>query len=323
MDNSHILWAINTLNENGYQIHMATPDIIQNTPYSEVSRFNTSRGFIFLKKVPPSLSLESTVITILSKEFHAHVPQLIAENNELHCFLMQDAGIQLHNYFKENFQADILIKFMHDYTTLQINTSDKLELFFNMGVPDWRLEKLPKLYQDLISQKLLLMDDGLSEDELIILNKLTPKLTSICEKLSQYKIKETFGHADFHDKNILIDTATHRTTLIDLGEVVITHPFYSFQNCLYRAKENFSLSDSQYHELQVACFKPWLALDTKAHLFEILALIQQCWPIHSVLGEFRLMNSVDQTAFQELRRQGRLARNFRHWINLSNVLPSS
>ena len=80
------------------------------------------------------------------------------------------------------------------------------------------------------------MNDGLSEDEFIILNKLKPKLISICEKLSKYKIKETFGHADFHDKNILIDTANQRTTLIDLGEVVITHPFFSFRNCLYMVK---------------------------------------------------------------------------------------
>jgi aminoglycoside phosphotransferase (APT) family kinase protein len=58
-------------------------------------------------------------------------------------------------------------------------------------------------------------------------------------------IKETFGHADFHDKNILINTHTNQTTLIDLGEVVITHPLFSFHNCLHRAKENFSLSNSQ------------------------------------------------------------------------------
>ena len=204
---------------------------------------------------------------------------------------------------------------MQDYTTLQIMTLERVRLFLDMGVPDWRLDKLPTLYQDLIAHETLLIDDGLSKDELIKLKKLVPKLISICEKLSHYKIKETFGHADFHDKNILININTNQTTLIDLGEVVITHPFFSFLNCLHRAKENFSLSDVQYQQLQLACFKPWLALDTQEHLFEILAIIQQCWSIHSVLGEFRLMNSVDQSAFQELRRQGRLARNLRHWIN--------
>ncbi len=314
MDDAQINWAITNLNNSGYQLDNALPESIQNTPWSSVYRFNTNQGFIFLKKVPPALSVEAKIIHILRKEFHGNVPHIIAENHELHCFLMHDAGIRLHDYFQDNFQADILIQVMQDYTTLQIMTMDKVGLFLDLGVPDWRLDKLPTLYQDLIAHDTLLIDDGLSKIELIKLKRLEAKLISICEKLSHYKIKETFGHADFHDKNILIDINTKQTTLIDLGEVVITHPFFSLHNCLHRAKENFSLSNSQYQQLQLACFKPWLALDTQEHLFEIIAIIQQCWSVHGVLGEFRLMTSVDQAAFQALRRQGRLANNLRYWI---------
>jgi Phosphotransferase enzyme family len=317
MDNFQINWAIKILTNNGYQLHTAIPEVIQNTPWSSVYRFKMNQGFVFLKIVPPALSLEPKIINILHTEFHANVPQIIAANHELYCFLMQDAGIKLHYYFKENFESDILTQAMQDYARLQIMTVDKVDLFLNMGVPDWRLAKLPKLYQDLIAHEKLLLEDGLSQDELVKLKNLEPKLVSICEKLSRYKIKETFGHADFHDKNILINTPTKQTTLIDLGEVVITHPFFSFHNCLHRAKENFTLSDSQYQQLNLTCFKPWLALETQAHLLEILALIQQCWSIHAVLGELRLMNSVDPAAFQELHRQGRLAKNLRHWINQS------
>lgn len=315
MDKAHILWAINVLNDHRYHTNTSTPELVQNTPWSEVYRFKTKQGFVFLKKTPQALAIEPKVIDFLHKEFHANVPKIIATNFEHHCFLMQNAGIQLHEYFKENFQADVLIQAIQNYSTLQINTSDKIEPFLNMGVPDWRLEKLPELYQDLISHEDLLLDDGLSKDELIKLKDLESTLVSICDRLSSYPIKETFGHADFHDKNILIDIHTSKTTLIDLGEVVITHPFFSFHNCLYRAKENFSLSDTQYQQLQLACLKPWLRLDTQEHLFEILKIIQACWPIHSVLGEFRLINSVDRTAFEKLRRQGRLAKTLRHWIN--------
>ncbi len=315
MNNAHILWAINALNDHKYHIHTPIPELIQNTPWSEIYRFKTNQGFVFLKKTPPGLAIEPKIIGFLHKELQANVPAVIAANLEQHCFLMQDAGIQLHEYFKENFQADILIQAMHNYSTLQIMTPSRVGLFLDMGVPDWRLEKLPKLYQDLISHETLLLDDGLNKNELMRLKNLESKLLSICDQLSSYLIKETFGHADFHDKNILINTKTSQITLIDLGEVVITHPFFSFHNCLHRAKENFSLSNAQYQQLRLACFKPWLALDTEEHLFEILEIMQQCWPIHSVLGEFRLMNSVDHAAFQQLRRQGRLAKSLRYWIN--------
>ena len=48
----------------------------------EVYRFKTNQGFVFLKKVPPALSLEPKIINILCKEFHANVPQIIARNQD-------------------------------------------------------------------------------------------------------------------------------------------------------------------------------------------------------------------------------------------------
>ena len=81
------------------------------------------------------------------------------------------------------------------------------------------------------------------------------------------------------------------------------------------AKENFALPDDQYRQLQEACFKNWLKFESSARLFEILSIIEQCWSIHSVLGEYRLMQSVDQISFQKLKREGRLTRNFRHWLS--------
>jgi hypothetical protein len=159
MDNSHLFWAINVLNNQGYQIDNTFPTIIQETPWSTVYRFKTKQGFIFLKKIPDALSIEPRIINILYS------------------------------------------------------------------------------------------------------------------------------------------------------------PIFSFLNCLHRAKENFSLSESEYQQLIIDCLNPWLAIETQEHLFEILILVQQCWSIHSVLSELRLIKSVDEAAFQKLRRQGRLSTNLRYWID--------
>ena len=308
-----IRWARHILEKNGHSLHKLPPECIQDTPWSTVYCFETEHGTFFLKIVPPALTLEAKIIAILQQEFNAPVPELIADNQELHCFLMMDAGIRLYDYFTKAFQADYLIQAVQDYSTLQIATSQKIEKFLEKGVPDWQLEKLPILYQALISQEKLLSEDGLNQDELNKLKQLAPKFTTICEKLSRYKIQDAFGHADFHDKNILIDTKTGKTTLIDLGEVVITHPFFSLLNCLHRTKENFSLSNEQYEQLQIHSLKPWFVLETQENVFAILALIQQCWSIHAVLGELRLLNSVAN--FEILHRQGRLANKLRVWIN--------
>jgi aminoglycoside/choline kinase family phosphotransferase len=318
----HIQWANRILNELGYRLENTIPETILQTAWSEVCRFQTNLGFVYLKKVPAALALEAEVIQLLEKQFQAHVPHILAAAPEYHCFLMQDAGTPLHEVFKEGFQADLLIDTMDHYTTLQLKAADHIEHFLKLGTPDWRLQQLPILYHQLLRDKTLLLADGLTEKELSQLQHLDTKLVSICEQLAQYNLPDTFGHADFHDKNILVNRNTHQTTLIDLGEVVITHPFFSFVNCLYRSTEHLNLSNSQYRQLQEACFQNWLCLESSTHLFEIITLIEHSWPIHAVLGEYRLIKSVDPMISLQLSRQGRFAGKLRAWIELATTSSS-
>jgi len=314
MHRPYLKWANQELISKGFHVIDPNPETIQKNPWAEVSRFRTNQGFIILKTTPGALFLETKIIDLLDKNFDASVPQIIAKNTEQNCFLMRDAGMRLFDYFKNHFQSDILIKIVKTYSILQIKTQNKINLFLDLGVPDWGLEKLPMLYQNLIMQEKLLLDDGLSKEELFTLKQLKSKLIDICGKLSQYKIINAFGNADFHDKNILIHPDSLKYTFIDLGEVVITHPFFSFHNCLYRSKLNFSLSDSQYQQIIYSCLDPWRALETQEHLSEILALIETCWPIHAVLGEWRLMNSVNHEEYIKLNRKGRFATRLQDWI---------
>ncbi|CZL28582.1 aminoglycoside phosphotransferase family protein [Legionella pneumophila] len=314
MKSPHIEWALSTLNDLGYHLETTKPEIILDTAWSQVCRFHSKLGLIYLKKVPSVLSLEADVIKLLQEQFNAPVPHILAHNQELHCFLMQDAGIPLHNVYKQGFRPDILIDTMHHYTRLQLNSADKINLFLDLGVPDWRLDKLPSLYNQLMTEEELLIGDGLTQNELEQLKSLDAKLQILCEQLAELKVPDTFGHADFHDKNILVNPNTHQTTLIDLGEVVITHPFFSFVNCLYRSTEYLKLPDIQYKQLQEDCFKNWLAIESSAHLFEIIAIINQCWTIHAVLGEYRLIKSIAPTSAGSLCRQGRFSSKLRVWI---------
>lgn len=315
MDRTAIQWAISNLIAKDYQVQSDNPDIIQSNPWSVVYRFKTNKGHVYLKQVPPLLSLEPKVIKVLHDELYADVPTVIADSDQYDCFLMEDAGIQLHDYFKNEFNDDIFIRMIHSYELLQINSSNKIQRFFDLGVPDWRVQKLPNLYQHLISQESLLLEDGLTTDDLLKLNQLHDNFIDLCEQISRYRINDTFGHADFHDKNILIHPDTRKNTFIDLGEVVITHPFFSLHNCLYRAKENFNLSTDQHQRLTYACLYPWLEFQSMEHLNEIMSIISKCWSIHSALGEYRLMQSVNHSDSQVLRRKGRLANNLKFWLN--------
>ncbi len=314
MSNAAVRWALQTLNTKNYKCTTDMPVVIQDNQWSVVFRISTDKGYVFLKVVPQKLFLETEVIELLHNKYHANVPAVIATSEEHLCFLMVDAGIQLYHHFKHKFMPDVLVEALDAYTALQINSTDSIQKLIDLGVPDWRTQKLPSLYQHLILQEELLLGDGMTRQEIFKLNQLAPKLSELCHELSSFKIIDTFGHADFHDKNILINPTTGVITIIDLGEVVITHPFFSFHNCLHKAMENFNLTRRQHQELLYRCLIPWTEYESLDNLLNAISLISKCWSIHSVLGEYRLIYSLSEVDRNSLKRQGRLANNLRHWL---------
>ncbi|HVV67924.1 MAG TPA: phosphotransferase [Gammaproteobacteria bacterium] len=310
-----IKWALNTLQDLGYSICNTTPKTILKTPWSCVYCFDTDQGQCYLKQVPPSLYFEVRIINALREIFKASVPALIAINSEQHCFLMQDAGIQLREFFKSGvFNPDILVKAVHTYIAIQRASHDHLPFFLSIGVTDWRLTQIPNYYQELIHQEELLTADGLTKVEISQLSQLNTKLIALCEQLSAYPIPPTFSHSDFNDKNMLIHPQTKQITLVDLGEVEVTHPFFSLQNLLHHIKENYPLKDEAYQSLEQEILQPWLDLVSQEQLSKIMFLIQQCWSIHRALTVYRLLTSIDSNSSLQLLGQGKLAKNLKIWL---------
>lgn len=317
MHSTSIIWALNTLQRLGYVIQNPSPEVILQTPWSHVYRFDTDQGYYYLKQVPPGLSLEPQVIHLLRESCGASVPVLIAENPQEHCFLMQDAGITLREFFKQGFDAKLLITALHDYIEVQRKSTSYLNRLLDLDASDWRVAKIPECYVMLIQQESLLIANGLTKIELRQLSQLTPKLIEFCEQLSQYPIPDTFSHNDFHDNNLLIDLKTHKITMVDLGEVAITHPFFSLANMLQRIKENCALQEDIYQHLQQQALQSWLDYTSHKELMAAMSIIQQCWPIHRVLTEYRLHTSIETTAAKKLLEQGKFAKNLRIWLTQS------
>ena len=311
-----IQWACNYLTSHGYELKTKVIEIVQDTPWSCVIRFATSEGLIYLKKTPEQLALEATIIQTLRDQFHASVPAVIAYNAELNCFLMKDSGKSLRSVLKKNFDEALLCKAIDQFTSLQIGVSDHIAVFFDLGVPDWRLDKFPELYQQLLSQKDVLMADGLSETELGELEKLTPTVAALCKKLSGYSIKPTLVQPDFNDNNTLIDSVSQKITIIDLGEISISHPFFSLLNCLYVIKKHHALTDEDVRYLQIrdACLKNYMNFESKKRLLEALEVALLLFPIYGVFAGYRMVFACEQSKFtgpfQRHARPGLLLREF-------------
>ena len=306
-------WAKEILTGQGYSLQGDCVEVAA-TPWSSVHRILSDKGSVYLKQTPPALFLESKITPILHAQFPENTPHIIAANKDLHCFLMKDAGQPLREYFKAGFQSELLGCALQKYTEIQSAFAVQVNQFLDLGVPDWRLNKLPALYRQLLNEKDLLIADGLTQSELNKLHELLPKLTSLCEQLASYKIPETLDHCDLHTNNILIETQTKKLTIIDCGEIVITHPFFSLIHCLHDAAYRYILQKTDHAVLEKACFKNWLPFKSKSNLLKAWAIAQKIWPIYSALGEYRLMTSCPPEVFKLLNRKGCLVRGLKAFI---------
>ncbi|MCL9684411.1 aminoglycoside phosphotransferase family protein [Legionella maioricensis] len=311
-----IQWGCEYLLSHGYTLKSSLPEEVQNTPWSYVVRFATSAGYIYLKHTPELLALEAIITLILHEQFHASVPEVIAHNAELNCFLMKDAGRPLRAILKKQFDAALLCKAIEQFTAIQLTVVDHVTLFLDIGVPDWRLDKLPVLYKQLLAQKDTLMADGLSEIEISQLEMLFPKVSNLCEKLSDYSIKQTIVQCDFHDNNILIDDVLQNVTMIDLGEVVISHPFFSLVGCLRQAKFHHALTDEDdaYLRLMDACLKNYMVFNSKRDLLEAFSTARILWIVYEALAQYRLRVACDNARFMSFQRNGRLSGSLKEFM---------
>src|SRR5579872_1733284 len=287
-----IEWAEEYLLSNGFTL-TGQPEHVRTTPWSSVTRFATSTGYIYLKHTPEMLALEAGIIQILHNQFHASVPDVIAHNAELNCFLMKDAGRSLREILKKKFDVVFLCKAIDQFTSLQLAVADHINLFLDIGVPDWRLDKLPDLYEQLLLKKDILIADGLSEIEISKLTMQIPIISKLCKKLSAYAIKQTIVQPDFHDNNLLINNKSQNVTIIDLGEVVISHPFFSLINCLQQVKKHHGVKDEDEAYLQImeACLKNYMNIESKKHLMDAFAIARTLLLVYGVLATDRLMSA--------------------------------
>ncbi len=310
-----IEWGSRYLSSHGYILKSSLPEIIQETPWSYVIRFETSDGYIYLKQTPKMIALEAIIIQVLRDQFNASVPTIIAKNAELNCFLMKDAGKPLRSILKQKFDELLLFKAIDQFTSLQIATGDYVGIFLDLGVPDWRLDKIPDLYKELLSKKEMLLAGGLTEIEITELDEMIPQVVNECERLSSYSIKQTIVQPDFNDNNNLVDETLQSITIIDLGEISISHPFFSLINCLYVMKKHHALKDEdgRYQRIKNAYLEKFEKIESNtSDAFEIANML---FFIYEALGKYRLIMACDEAKFTpEFQRHRQISIPLRQFI---------
>lgn len=314
--NDIIQWGLDYLSSHGYTLKSTQPEDVQIRPWSYVIRYDTSQGWVYLKQTPQLISLEAKITELLHDQFQAPVPEIIASNTELNCFLMRDAGDPLRPMLKKKFDVSLFCKAVDVFTKMQIAVSKNTNIFIKISVPDYRLNQLPDLYKILVSKKDILLSDGLTEKEITECELLISSISDLCEKLSEYKIPQTLVQPDFHDNNAVIDNISQKITIIDLGEIVISHPFFSLINFLQQIKKHHGLTekDDGYKIIQDACFKNFTQFEPTENLSRIFELSSSLLPIYGALAHYRLIEACDKNELISFYGIGKMRDQLREFI---------
>ena len=292
--------------------------IVQKTPYSTVVQLKTSHGQFYLKQTPPLLALESDITKLLHYKFSAKVPEVIASSKQYDCFLMRDAGIPLRQVFKSGFDLTLMNRAIEQFVSMQVSVQEYINDFISLGVPDWRIENIPDLFESILIEKDILEQDGMTNDKYISLIQVKDKLHRLCQLVTQEKISETIVQPDFQDNNSLFDKQSNTVSAIDLGEIVIAHPLFSLIGCLYALNRYYDIQPNQkaYQLMKQTYF---YTLDNKKSLREWDTSFDNAsilWQLYSALAQYRLRLACDEDAFLAMQRPGKLTESLNCFTTL-------
>lgn len=306
-----ILWAKNILGSN-----MLDTEIVVQTPWSSVLRISTSEGPFYLKQTPPTLFIE---VDILQKYRNlckiTDIPEVIAENKNLHCFLMKECGdATLRTLFDGHLKIDLLVQGLQVYNAMQRATVPHVAVFIQAGVPDWRLKQFSTLYQDLVGNESFLTVNGLETSQIKTLQDAMVSLEALCQELSSYGIPECLNHSDFHENNMLFSSTTKKISIIDLGETAINHPFFSLAAFLKIPGNRYKvpMDSTDYHILHDTCFQGWLS--SNEDLQKALELTEKLLPIYLLFAHMRLVNATCPIALGTIPRMNNRVKEAFLWF---------
>lgn len=289
------------------------PQLVRSMPWSTVMCFQTSQGKVYLKTLAEAFSYEPAILDFLSQHEVPNLPIVLAINQSNHSFLMKDAGDTLRPILKENYDIPIVKSALYAYAKLQQNCIPLVDSLLSLGIPDFRLSKLPSLFDSFFGDPNPLLVGGLKSAEIKMLQNLHETFANMCRSLDDFGIPETLEQGDFHDDNILIKNG--QITLSDFGDAVIAHPFFSIANFLNSAEIHHQLkpSDQNYLAFRDIYLSEWRAYASQDKLHKAFNIAYKLRRFAFALGFKRIKSCPGIEAFPEY--DGYLAENLRTLLN--------
>jgi hypothetical protein len=205
------------------------------------------------------------------------MPELVAVDATRGWMLLRDGGEMLRASIRPTQDIALWKPIIARYSELQVDLANHVPELLALGIPDFRLAALPKLYTALLADEETLQLDqpnGLRSTEVAHLREMAPRFEQICSDLAAYQIPEALNHGDFHDDNVLL--REDRVTFFDWGDANLTHPFVSLRTFFVSIEISLKLDDYAFTPEMAALLdlylEPWQRFVSKEELLTAYGL---------------------------------------------------
>lgn len=192
------------------------PRRITQNPWSLIARITSADGVFYLKYVRGAFRQEPGLTQTLHRLAPAHVPDLIASDDTLACWIVRDAGDGFAPAMEPDFGLPVLDALLTDHAALQRATLADAKPWLTLGAKDVRPACFSRFLEDILHARSDLALDQVPHDITDALRAARPKLAELAQGLAALSPPETITHMDLRLTNIR--RATGNARLIDWGD---------------------------------------------------------------------------------------------------------
>jgi Phosphotransferase enzyme family len=290
-------WIRSQLRERGLEVSgaMEQPHVFW---WSTVLRVPTGVGTVWFKATQSVHSFEPRLTALLADVRPEATAVPLALDGNRGWMLTDDAGVRLRDLATGREQVERWEELLPRYAELQIELAPRSDELLELGVPNGRLDELPRLLAEALDDRSALVgdrEDSLSSKEYSLLRRAQPEFTRLCRELAGYGIPETIQHDDLHDGNVFVRDGTY--VFFDWGDSCVSHPFHTLVVTLralaWKLDPQIAPGGPELKRLRDAYLEPWSSFGTRDELLEAFRLAYRTGTVARALAWRRFVLARD------------------------------
>ena len=288
-----VAWAVEHLARRAMAVD-GEPEQPHVYAWSTALRLPVDGGAVWLKSVGPGSGHEPALAAALGEWVPDHVLVPLAVHPGRRLMLLPDGGTTLRAAGGSG-SVEAWEAMVRDYARLQLDLVPRAEEMVRLGVPDARLEVLPVLAAELLSDDEWLrlgLPGGMTVETLDRLRADLGRYADACERLAGFGVPATLQHDDLHDANVFVGDGRHR--FFDWGDAVVSHPFLSLLVTLRVAQRALDVpsGDAALLRIRDAYLDEWRDHGSRSGLREQVDLALMIGPLQRALTWRRILRGV-------------------------------